>query len=89
MEGEALTTGQAFLITGLGLVGYLCFLFGMFFRRPVEILHTQAFYEEVDPDQIDELARARSDLVSGRFADAKDRLERVLSELDSSWRIRA
>jgi hypothetical protein len=37
----------------------------------------------------DELIAARRDLDSGRVDDAKYRLDRILSDIDSAWRCRA
>lgn len=40
-------------------------------------------------EQITELARIRTALKQGRHDEGRDRLERVLGDLDSSWRTRA
>jgi hypothetical protein len=46
-------------------------------------------WSPVVEDATDELVAARRDLDCGRLDDAKYRLDRVLSDIDSAWRCRA
>lgn len=58
-------------------------------RLEPELVEIPYWSHEAIEQSTDELVAARRDLDCGRVDDAKFRLDRILSDVDSAWRCRA